>query len=70
MTGHTVDHEARMADAEKSRLAREQFEENWEQEIRRARAAANLCVLCGRPLSAIARIGGANQHAGCKSFTE
>jgi hypothetical protein len=60
----------RLADAEKSRRAREQFERDWEQEIRRARQAANLCVLCGRPLGAIARIGGAVQHTGCESFEE
>ena len=79
MTIHTVDRKGeenlfseqeRLADAEKSRRAREQFEMDWEREIRRARQAANLCVLCGRPLSAIARIGGACQHAECKSFSE
>ena len=79
MTVHTIDREdeenlfsdqERLANAEKSRRASERFEKEWEREIRRARQAASLCVLCGRPLSAIARIGGANQHAGCKSFTE
>jgi hypothetical protein len=60
----------RLADAEKSRRAREQFEKEWEHEIRRARQASNLCVLCGRSLGAIARIGGAIQHAGCESFEE
>jgi hypothetical protein len=60
----------RLADAEKSRRSREQFEKEWEREIRRARQAANLCVLCGRPLAAIVRIGGAIQHAGCESFAE
>lgn len=60
----------RLADAEKSRRALEQFEKEWEKEIRRARQAVNLCVLCGRPLGAIARIGGAIQHVGCESFAE
>jgi len=79
MTVHTIDRkeeenlftdQERQANAEKSRRAREQFERDWEQEIRRARQAANLCVLCGRPLSAIARVGGATQHLGCESFEE
>jgi hypothetical protein len=60
----------KLADAEKGRRAREQFENDWEQGIRRARQTAKLCVLCGRPLSAIARLGGAVQHAGCKVFEE
>ncbi len=60
----------KLADAEKGLRAREQFEKEWEQSIRRARQAGKLCVLCGRPLSAIARLGGAIQHAGCKSFEE
>ena len=79
MTAHAIDRDEeenvftdqeRMANAEKSRRAREQFEEEWEQEIRRARHAAHLCELCGRPLGAIARLGGAIQHLGCKSFEE
>jgi hypothetical protein len=65
-----VSDQEKLADAEKSRRAREQFEREWEQEIRRARQAANLCVLCGRPLGVIARIGGAIQHAACESFEE
>jgi hypothetical protein len=60
----------KLADAEKGRRAREQFENEWEQAIRRARQAGKLCVLCGRPLSAIVRLGGATQHAGCKVFEE
>jgi hypothetical protein len=66
----TFSDQERLADAEKSRRAREQFEKNWELEIRRARQAANLCVLCGRSLGVIARIGGAIQHSGCNAFAE
>ena len=60
----------RLANADRGRRAREKFEEEWEQEIRRARQAANLCVLCGHPLGVIARMGGATQHPGCRSFSE
>ena len=59
-----------LAEAEQARRARQRFEEAWEQGIRKTRQAAKLCVLCGRPLSAIARIGGAIQHAACKSFED
>jgi hypothetical protein len=68
--GNLFSDQERLAEAERGRRAREEFEKAWEQEIRNARRAANLCVLCGRPLSVLVRISGAIHHAGCRLFTE
>jgi hypothetical protein len=77
---HTVDHEQekedlfeeqqREADREKSLRAREQFEKQWEENLKESRRVAGLCVFCGQPLTAIARLAGHTRHSECTTLVE
>ena len=59
----------RSAREEQAQRAREQFENQWEGEVRKSRATRGLCVLCGRPHARILRLFGFQRHPRCTRFT-
>jgi hypothetical protein len=55
---------------DKALRAREQFERQYEEGVRRERHAAGCCEMCGGPLTAFDRFRRAARHRRCTTFTE
>jgi hypothetical protein len=55
---------------EKAQRAREQFEREYEERIRRERRVAGCCEMCGGSLTTLDRIRRSARHRRCSTFID